>query len=152
VLLKLVDTNGFTFFTNYSSQKALDIEANNQVSLHFPWHAMDRQVRITGVARKIPKTDSLKYFLSRPKDSQLAAWASEQSKPISSRQVLMTQFESVKRKFLGGQIPLPDFWGGINVVPNSIEFWQGSVNRLHDRFLYELDDSDTTWHIKRLAP
>jgi len=125
VLLKIFNEEGFTFFTNYSSAKAADIEINTNVGMHFPWHEMDRQVRISGTASKIPKAESLKYFLSRPRDSQLAAWASKQSQPISSRQFLMSQFDSLKRKFSEGEIPLPDFWGGIRVVPESMEFWQG---------------------------
>lgn len=151
VLLKMFDEDGFTFFTNYGSKKAVDIEANENVGMHFPWHEMDRQVKISGTASKIPKTESLKYFLSRPRDSQLAAWASKQSHPISSRQFLMSQFESLKRKFSEGEIPLPDFWGGIHIVPHSMEFWQGSVNRLHDRFIYQRSGKNQ-WHIQRLAP
>jgi len=151
VLLKKFDEQGFIFFTNYGSKKAADINANAHVALHFPWHEMDRQVRITGTAKKIPKTESLKYFLSRPRDSQLAAWASNQSSPISSRQFLMSQFESLKQKYSEGEIPLPDFWGGIRVVPDSMEFWQGSVSRLHDRFLYQRLDKNK-WEVGRLAP
>ncbi len=151
VLLKHVDARGFVFYTNFDSRKAQEIGANPKVSLHFPWHAMERQVKIGGVAQRVSTAEALKYFLSRPKESQLAAWASAQSRPISSRQVLMNQFQSLKQKFSQGQVPLPDFWGGFRVVPHQIEFWQGGANRLHDRFEYNLR-SGGVWEIQRLAP
>jgi pyridoxamine 5'-phosphate oxidase len=151
VLLKQVDQKGFVFFTNYESRKAKEIEANPLVSLHFPWHMLERQVKICGRAERVSTAESLKYFLSRPEESQLAAWASEQSRPVSSRQVLMQQFNAIKNKFSKGEIPLPDFWGGYRIVPSSIEFWQGGANRLHDRFEYQ-QQSDGTWAIERLAP
>ncbi len=151
VLLKQFDPKGFVFYTNYSSRKAVEMENNSRVSLHFPWHEMDRQVHIHGVASKIPKADSLKYFASRPFESQVSAWASRQSERISSRQFLLMQFESIKKKFAEGQVPLPDFWGGIRVVVGRIEFWQGNVSRLHDRFEYaRLEDGG--WEISRLSP
>lgn len=151
VLLKQVDQKGFVFFTNYESRKAKEIEANPLVSLHFPWHMLERQVKICGRAERVSTAESLKYFLSRPEESQLAAWASEQSRPVSSRQVLMQQFNAIKNKFSKGEIPLPDFWGGFRIVPSSIEFWQGGANRLHDRFEYQRQDDDS-WVIERLAP
>jgi pyridoxamine 5'-phosphate oxidase len=150
VLLKQVDEEGFVFFTNYESKKAKDIASNPLVSLHFPWHVLERQVKICGKAEKVDASTSLKYFLSRPEESQLAAWASNQSQKISSRQLLMQQFLSMKEKFKKGKIPLPDFWGGYRVVPSSIEFWQGGGNRLHDRFQYTRNDS--SWEVERLAP
>lgn len=151
VLLKHLDARGFVFFTNYESRKAGDIHHNPQVSLHFPWHWLERQVKIVGRAEKVPTTESLKYFLSRPRESQLAAWASAQSKPITSRQLLLQQFQAMKHKFSDGDIPLPDFWGGYRVVPRVIEFWQGGTSRLHDRFEYRRRDSGT-WEIERLSP
>jgi pyridoxamine 5'-phosphate oxidase len=151
VLLKHLDAQGFVFFTNYNSHKAQDIAQNPRVSLHFPWHMMERQVRVQGQAEKLPLADSLAYFLSRPKDSQLAAWASAQSSRISSRQVLVQQFHAMKEKFLQGDIPLPDFWGGYRVVPERFEFWQGGAQRLHDRFEYR-KTPEGLWEIARLAP
>ena len=151
VLLKQVDDDGFVFYTNYGSRKATELEGNPKVSLHFPWHTLERQVKIGGTASKVPTATSLAYFLSRPKESQLAAWASEQSRPMSSRRALMAQFESMKRKFADGQIPLPDAWGGYCVVPHEIEFWQGGASRLHDRFRYRKNNGGT-WDIERLAP
>ncbi|WP_439134049.1 pyridoxamine 5'-phosphate oxidase [Pseudomaricurvus sp.] len=158
VLLKQVDPQGFVFYTNYESHKAQDITVNPLVSLHFPWHALERQVKVCGRAEKVSAADSLKYFSSRPEESQLAAWASAQSRPVSSRQLLMQQFNAMKEKFKQGKIPLPDFWGGYRVVPSSIEFWQGGAHRLHDRFQYsrlKADDRSETggdWTIERLAP
>lgn len=151
VLLKHVDRHGFVFFTNYESRKSRDIGANPRVSLHFPWHAIERQVKVCGRAARVPAAETLKYFLTRPRESQLAAWASAQSRPISSRQLLMQQFASMKRKFGRGEVPVPDFWGGFRVSPQQIEFWQGGANRLHDRFAYTLQTSGA-WHIERLAP
>ncbi len=150
VLLKQVDDKGFMFFTNYGSKKARDIENNPLVSLHFPWHILERQVKICGSAEKVNAGESMKYFLSRPQDSQIAALASRQSQKISSRQMLMQQFAAIKEKVKNGDMPLPDFWGGYLVVPQSIEFWQGGENRLHDRFEYTR--TDQRWDITRLAP
>jgi pyridoxamine 5'-phosphate oxidase len=151
VLLKQCDARGFVFYTNYGSRKAREIAGNAHVSLLFPWHGMERQVRVAGSAEKISAAESLKYFLSRPRDSQLAAWASEQSAPLASRAMLMAQLERMKEKFAQGTVPLPDFWGGIRVYPREIEFWQGGANRLHDRFQYTRQDGDS-WRIQRLAP
>lgn len=150
VLLKHLDSSGFIFYTNYKSNKALQIAKNPKVCLHFPWHGMERQVKVEGVAEKITKADSLKYFLSRPRDSQLAAWASQQSHKISSRKFLLMQYESMKAKFANGEVPIPDFWGGFLVRPHLFEFWQGGGSRLHDRFQYIKEG--THWQISRLAP
>ncbi|MBT4832093.1 MAG: pyridoxamine 5'-phosphate oxidase [Porticoccaceae bacterium] len=150
VLLKGFDAQGFVFYTNLGSRKAQEIEANAQVSLHFPWLQLDRQVIVGGRAELLSTVEVMKYFLSRPKDSQLAAWASKQSRPINSRQALETQFAQIKQKFAKGEIPLPDFWGGYLVVPEEIEFWQGGENRLHDRFCFTCDNDG--WTIARLSP
>ncbi|HAU02091.1 MAG TPA: pyridoxamine 5'-phosphate oxidase, partial [Porticoccaceae bacterium] len=140
VLLKDFDERGFVFYTNLGSRKAQEIAGNAQVSLHFPWLQLDRQVIVGGRAERLSTIDVMKYFLSRPKASQLAAWASKQSSRINSRQALETQFEQVKAKFAQGEIPLPDFWGGFRVVPEEIEFWQGGEHRLHDRFQFKLNE------------
>lgn len=151
VLLKRVDANGFVFFTNYGSRKARELAGNPRISLHFPWHDIERQVKVCGVAEKITAAESLKYFVSRPRESQIAAWASSQSEAISSRTLLLNQFESLKRKFAQGEVPLPDFWGGFRVVPHEMEFWQGGRHRLHDRFQYRREQ-DGSWSIRRLSP
>lgn len=151
VLLKQLDARGFVFFTNYGSRKAKEIAGNPNVSLLFPWHGMERQVKVCGAAEKVSGAESVKYFMTRPRDSQLAAWASAQSSPLDSRAVLMTQLARMKEKFAQGEVPLPDFWGGIRVYPRAIEFWQGGANRLHDRFEYTRQDG-AAWQIQRLAP
>lgn len=150
VLLKRFDADGFVFFTNLASRKAKQIADNSKVSLHFPWHGFERQVQVLGEAEKISRADVLKYFLTRPKDSQIAAWVSKQSSKISTRQVLMQKFEEMKTKYAKGEVPLPDFWGGYRIKPTSIEFWQGGESRLHDRFVYEKGDAG--WSTSRLAP
>lgn len=150
VLLKDVDTQGFVFYTNLGSRKAQQIEGNAKVSLHFPWHPLERQVHITGVAEKLSAVENLKYFSSRPKGSQLAAIASKQSSRISARGVLEGKFLELKQKFENGDIPVPSFWGGYRIKPESIEFWQGGEHRLHDRFLFSREQD--AWHIDRLAP
>ena len=150
VLLKFFDDKGFVFFTNYESKKSKQLQNNPQAALLFPWLALERQVKIIGSVEKITKLESLKYFSSRPKDSQIGAWSSQQSSRISSRAILVDQFEVMKKKFANGQIPLPEFWGGYRVVPESIEFWQGRESRLHDRLIYERNDDG--WDISRLSP
>lgn len=151
VLLKQLDEKGFVFYTNLRSRKAKDLLQNPKISLHFPWHFIERQVKICGVAEQLSAADVLKYFVTRPRDSQIGAWASQQSRPISSRALLMQQFESMKNKFAKGEVPLPDFWGGFRVKPHQIEFWQGGSSRLHDRFQYNLQQ-DNSWKIERLEP
>jgi pyridoxamine 5'-phosphate oxidase len=151
VLLKFFDRQGFVFFTNYGSRKARQIKENQQVALLFPWIKQARQVAITGTAEQISTAESARYFASRPRESQLGAWISKQSSILNSRQMLMMELEKIKSKFLKGEIPLPDFWGGYRVRPRTIEFWQGQTSRLHDRFLYSLENNDT-WSLERLAP
>jgi pyridoxamine 5'-phosphate oxidase len=151
VLLKGLDHRGFVFFTNLESRKARQMSENPSVSLLFPWLLLERQVIVTGRATKISVAESLKYFVTRPRGSQLAAWASKQSSVISSRRVLEIEWEHLKQKFGNGQIPLPSFWGGYRVAPQTIEFWQGGHDRLHDRFEYKRLPDDS-WTIDRLAP
>ena len=151
VLLKLFDEKGYVFFTNYSSQKSQQIQENANVSILFGWRELERQVEINGRAEKIPTAESLKYFLSRPRGSQLGAWASSQSSPISTRELLDGQLQKIKQKFSKGEIPLPDSWGGYRIVPETIEFWQGGAQRLHDRFEYTRNDEDS-WDVQRLQP
>ena len=151
VLLKLFDRQGFVFFSNYRSRKALDIAANASVALLFPWLDLERQVKIRGRATKISTAESLRYFSSRPHGSQIGAWVSDQSQVLSSRKVLEMKVLEMKRKFAEGKVPLPDFWGGYRVEPVSIEFWQGRESRLHDRFVYTRQ-ADGSWLIDRLMP
>ncbi|MEM9025309.1 MAG: pyridoxamine 5'-phosphate oxidase [Verrucomicrobiota bacterium] len=153
VLMKAYDADGLVFYTNYKSQKSEQIGENPQVSVCFPWLELQRQVIIGGIAERVSSAESLKYFLSRPKGSQLGAWVSKQSRVISSRQVLEMKLEEVKRKFRGGEIPLPDFWGGFKIQPLSVEFWQGRPSRLHDRFRYERASlAEDSWTVSRLSP
>ena len=151
VLLKSFDERGFVFYTNYESKKAAQIAENPYVSLLFFWSDAARQVKIRGRAERLPGKESLAYFLSRPRGSQIGAWISAQSSIISSRSLLENKFEEIKQKFRDKEVPLPSFWGGYRVVPEEIEFWQGRQNRLHDRFQYTKQE-DGSWTIERLAP
>ncbi len=150
VLLKLYDERGFVFFTNYESRKSRQIGENPRVALLFPWVALARQVQIVGQARRISAAESLKYFATRPRGSQIGAWASPQSQVIRTRALLEGKVAEIKRRFAEGEIPLPDFWGGYRVEPELIELWQGRDSRLHDRFQYRRDGGG--WAIERLAP
>ncbi len=151
VLLKQFDGHGFVFYTNYGSRKAQEMAHNPKVALHFPWHDLERQVIIKGTVEKVSAAESIKYFLTRPKGSQIGAWVSNQSSPITSKQALMMKWEEMKHKFGEGEVPLPSFWGGYRVVPTSFEFWQGQKSRLHDRFRYTKGE-DGEWVIERLQP
>lgn len=150
VLLKGLDTEGFTFFTNYTSAKGQDISGNDQVALLFPWLQFERQVRICGTVKKISPEASAEYFHSRPPGSQLGAWASDQSKTIASRQALIDQLDEATERFKDSDPTTPANWGGYKVIPQSIEFWQGRESRLHDRFEYRLVDKQ--WQLNRLQP
>ena len=152
VLLKIFDKRGFIFFTNYKSKKAIQLSQNKNVAILFNWIALERQVVIEGKAEKIDTNESMKYFLSRPRGSQLGAWVSNQSSILSSREELEMKLEKIKSRFSEKTpIPVPDFWGGYRIKPVSFEFWQGRPNRLHDRFLYS-KINENSWGIKRLSP
>lgn len=150
VLLKHYDEQGMVFYTNLGSRKALQLADNPRISLHFPWHFLERQVMVLGEVEKLSPLEVLKYFHSRPRDSQIGAWVSKQSSRISARGVLEGKFLELKQKFQQGEVPLPSFWGGFRVRFHTMEFWQGGEHRLHDRFLYQRDGSG--WTIDRLAP
>ena len=152
VLLKDLTEGGFTFFSNYESRKGKQISENKNVSLLFPWYPMERQVIVIGSATKIARGDSEKYFTTRPRSSQIGAWASEQSAELSSRQELENKFKELETKFANEEvIPTPPYWGGYIVYPISIEFWQGRYSRLHDRIRY-VREKNNNWQIKRLNP
>ena len=149
VLLKSYNENGFVFFSNYNSQKALDISYNSNVSLTFFWPNIERQVRIEGQAVRVSEKVSDDYFKTRPRESQLSAWASNQSEQITDREELEEKLKTYKEKF-SSTIPRPDFWGGFNVKANYYEFWQGRENRYHDRIVYQKKSNH--WEIYRLNP
>jgi pyridoxamine 5'-phosphate oxidase len=151
VLLKGFDEDGFVFFTNYESQKGRELEENPQASLVFYWSALDRQVRIDGAVAKTSREESEEYFQTRPADSRLSAWASKQSSPVASRQVLEDEMKRLTSEYQDREIPLPDYWGGYRLTPSVIEFWQNRLGRLHDRFRYKRQ-SDGQWLIERLSP
>jgi pyridoxamine 5'-phosphate oxidase len=152
VLLKDLTEGGFTFFSNYESSKGKQISENKNVSLLFPWYPMERQVIVIGSATRIARGDSEKYFATRPRPSQIGAWASEQSTELSSRQELENKFKELETKFaIEKVIPTPPHWGGYIVYPISIEFWQGRYSRLHDRIRY-VREKNNNWQLKRLNP
>ena len=150
VLLKSVNEKGFTFFTNYKSNKSLDIQNNPNVSLNFYWPELERQVRITGVSEQISPKDSDEYFKNRPRESQMGAWLSHQSTSIDLYYDFMDTLNKVESTFKGKDVERPLHWGGYCIIPSKIEFWQGRPSRLHDRLLYEFDEN--VWNKKRLAP
>jgi pyridoxamine 5'-phosphate oxidase len=153
VLLKDISEGGFTFFTNYNSQKSQAIDLHEQVTLLFPWYAMERQVIISGFASKINREESEKYFATRPWSSQIGAWASAQSSPLVSREELEQRYEGAAQKWPeGSEVPCPPHWGGFRVLPISIEFWQGRYSRLHDRLRYERPDTASNWAVNRYYP
>jgi pyridoxamine 5'-phosphate oxidase len=149
VLLKHFGDDGFAFYTNYGSKKAQDLNANPNAVLHFFWPQLDRQAAVYGTVERTSREESEKYFKSRPIESRLSAWASNQSGVVESRGLLEKRVEELRAEF-GDDIPLPDFWGGFRLTPDKFEFWQGRQNRLHDRIVYLLDGGE--WKIMRLAP
>lgn len=151
VLLKYFDEQGFVFFTNLSSSKARQIGDNENVALLFFWPELGRQISIRGCAERVSSPEALRYFLTRPRGSQIGAWVSAQSSVISSRSLLEAKYAEIKQKFADKEVPIPSFWGGYRVVPYEIEFWQGRRNRLHDRFLYARSGG-AEWSVERLAP
>ena len=150
VLLKEFDEHGFVFFTNYESRKAEELEANPQAALVFHWPLLQRQVRLEGMAHKISKEESEAYFRTRPRGSQIGAWASKQSLPMASRRTLEERVKEFEGRMKDQDVPLPPFWGGYRLAPESIEFWQGRANRLHDRILYVREGDG--WNRVRLYP
>ena len=151
VLLKAFDERGFVFYTNLQSKKARQLQQNPQCSAHFAWLPLEQQVVIEGQARYLSEQENADYFHSRPRASQIAAWASAQSEPVSDRRTLDAGYEAQVEKFADSEeIPLPPHWGGIRIEPNYIEFWQGRASRLHDRFAYHRKTSG--WQLQRLQP
>lgn len=151
LLLRGVDERGFTFFTNYDSRKARELDANPHAAMVFFWHELERQVRVEGRVERVAAEESDHYFASRPAGSRLGAWASPQSAVIPGREVLEAQFRELERRYAGAVIPRPANWGGYRLVPEALEFWQGRPNRLHDRLRYSRSDRGG-WRIERLAP
>ncbi len=150
VLLKGFDERGFVFYTNYEGRKGRELEENPYCALAFYWGELERQVRVEGRASRVSTEDSDAYFRSRPRGSQLGAWASAQSRPVEDRDALEERLRDLEEEYEGREVPRPPFWGGYRVEPEAIEFWQGRENRLHDRLLYRR--SGGGWEIKRLSP
>jgi pyridoxamine 5'-phosphate oxidase len=152
VLLKGLDERGLAFYTNLESAKAADLTTNPRAALVFPWHAMQRQVRISGTVSRVSRDESARYFASRPRDSQLGAWASRQSSVVPDRDALDREYANLEARWPeGNEIPLPDFWGGYRVTPEAYEYWQGRRGRLHDRVRYQRSTAGG-WVLERLAP
>ncbi len=152
VLLKGLDARGFVFYTNYESRKAVELEATSKCSLLFPWIELERQVIIQGLVERVSREETTTYFITRPRESQIGAWASDQSREISSREELEEKTRDLEQRFADQDVPVPDHWGGYRVRPLAIEFWQGGVGRLHDRLRYERPELTAAWLIKRYAP
>ena len=150
VLLKDFDDRGFVFYTNYNSQKGVELKKHPHAALVFLWHDLERQVRIEGKIELVAEAEATAYFHSRPVGSQLGAWASDQSQVITDRSVLENKLQQLEAEYLNQEIPKPPHWGGVRVIPHEIEFWQGRPSRLHDRLRYQLVDGN--WHIDRLSP
>lgn len=150
VLLRNFDKNGFVFYTNYDSRKGSEINQNPNAALLFFWPELERQVRIEGILKKQTNEESNRYFDSRPRESKLGAWTSNQSKPIENRTVLDKAYAENEKKYPDKNVPRPPFWGGYVLIPQYIEFWQGRASRLHDRILYSLEKEN--WNIERLSP
>jgi pyridoxamine 5'-phosphate oxidase len=150
VLLKGFDERGFVFFTDYRSQKGAELEQNPRAALVFYWPELERQIRITGATAAVGREESDAYFRTRPRGSRISAWVSHQSQVIPSRKVLEDRAKALEREYPGDDVPLPPYWGGVRLVPDAIEFWQGRTSRLHDRIRYVRDRE--RWRIERLSP
>jgi pyridoxamine 5'-phosphate oxidase len=150
VLLKGVGEEGLVFYTNHASRKGEELAANPHCSLLFPWHPLERQVRIDGTAEVLDRPRVEAYFRTRPRGAQLGAWASDQSRPVASRAELEASYARVEERYADADVPVPPHWGGYRVVPESVEFWQGRPGRMHDRLVYRRDGS--AWVVERLAP
>jgi pyridoxamine 5'-phosphate oxidase len=153
VLLKAVDERGFVFYTNYDSRKGRELDAEPASALLFPWHELQRQVRVEGRAERVSREESEAYFASRPRASQLGAWASPQSDEVAAREELEQRYAETEARFADSEeVPLPPNWGGFRVVPDVVEFWQGRKGRMHDRLVYRRTGDESPWSIERLAP
>jgi pyridoxamine 5'-phosphate oxidase len=154
VLLKGVSEAGFVFYTNTGSRKGADLAGNPRIALLFPWHPLERQVRVDGTATLLPRAEVDAYFAVRPRGSQLGAWASHQSSVVSGREELAAAYADAERRYADDDVPTPDEWGGYLVHPESVEFWQGRPGRMHDRLVYRrsVDDGPDGWRTERLAP
>jgi pyridoxamine 5'-phosphate oxidase len=150
VLLKEATPRGFVFFTNYDSHKGAELASNPLVALHFGWYPLQRQVRVEGTAARVPRSESEAYFATRPRGSQLGAWASAQSSEVESLDALTGSYAAVEERFADQEVPCPEHWGGYRVTPELVEFWQGQPSRMHDRLVYRR--SDEGWRVSRLAP
>ncbi len=152
VLCKGLDTRGVVFFTNYTSAKSHDLRTTPYVSATFPWYLQHRQVHVRGAVELIAPAETRAYWVTRPRGSQLGAWASAQSVVVKDRQTLDDALAAVTRRFDGCEVPVPQHWGGWRIVPEQVEFWQGRGNRMHDRLRFEVDEMTRTWRVRRLAP
>lgn len=152
VLLKAYDARGLVVFTNLTSRKAVEALANPVATLLFSWVALERQVTVEGAVEQVDRAQAQAYFRSRPRSSQIGAWASHQSAVIPGRAALEQRRRELEERFAGAEVPVPDFWGGLRVVPVAVEFWQGRTSRLHDRLRYRFDDQTAGWVVERLAP
>ena len=150
MLLKGFDERGFRFFTNYESRKGRELDQNDRAALVFLWGILQRQIRIAGRVERLSEAESREYFATRPRGSQLGAWASNQSSVIPNRAALEARFREHEERFRGSEVPLPPYWGGYRLIPSTIEFWQGRANRLHDRLLFTREEEG--WSVSRLAP